>query len=94
MDERLIGQLAKKIGEFSEAAEKVEKSFDEMAQRAFEITEIVMRARGAGEKEITQSRTNAEVKYAEKKAEALPLLKNLVRSMQELLADEIKKGDC
>ena len=49
MDERLIGQLAKKIGEFSEAAEKVEKSFDEMAQRAFEITEIVMRARGAGE---------------------------------------------
>ena len=94
MDVTTIGQLAKKVGEFSEAAEKVEKAFDEMAQRATEIAEIVTRARGASEKEVTQTKTRFSVEYSTAKAEALPALTGLVRLIQELLGEEIKRGDC
>ena len=94
MDEKIIGQLAKKVGEFSEAAEKVEKAFDEMTQQASEIAEIIARAREASEKEVAQTKTKFSVEYSTAKAEALPMLKGLVGLIQELLADEIKRGDC
>ena len=72
MDVITIRRLAKKVGEFGEAAEKVEKAFDKVAQKADEIAELVTRARGASESEVLRPKPDFPWSIARQKQKLCP----------------------